>query len=495
MRFAMRSFIGLTLFLSAIAVVLYGGYAFNQARTASGDGPARGGPSERVFAVDIGVIENGAVEPTITAYGDIRSWRSLELRASSGGYIVDLAENFRDGEEVAAGDLLFRMDPEDATGGVQDAQASLDEARADLAEAKQAVAVAAQELKAAETQRDLRDAAWERRKGLRSRGVSTEAEVEEAELAFAAAAQTVASRSQMLLAADVKIERTELRVRRAEIALANAERRLAETAHLAPFDGLLSDVNAVLGGFVSVNERLGVLIDPTALEAAFRVTNAQFARLLDDDGRLKEAPVAVTLELDDAPVTTTGVIARAGAIIETGQTGRLIFARLDLSSASLFRPGDFVTVSIDEPPLGNVARLPAAAVLESGELLIVGEDERLRAVQTRILRRLGDEVVVAGAPDGARYVRERAPQLGPGIKVRPIQAEMTGAAPATASASARSGAMVELDPERQQRLIGFVEGAERMPTDMKVRVLGALRSGRAPAEMIERIEARMGDSG
>ncbi|MEO1612954.1 MAG: HlyD family efflux transporter periplasmic adaptor subunit, partial [Pseudomonadota bacterium] len=488
--------IGLTLFASAIAVVAYGFYAFNEARSASGGGAARGGPTERVFAVDIGEIENTVIEPVITAYGDIRSWRSLELRASSGGYIVDLAENFRDGEEIAEGDLLFKMDPDDAEGAVQDAQAALDDARADLAEAKQAVAVAAQELKAAETQRDLRDAAWERRKGLRSRGVSTEAEVEEAELAFAAAAQTVASRSQMLLAADVKIERTELRVRRAEIALANAERRLAETAHRAPFDGLLTDVAAVLGGFVSVNERLGVLIDPTALEAAFRVTNAQYARLLDENGRLKAAPVTVTLELDDAPVTTRGVIDRAGAIIETGQTGRLIFARLDLSSASLFRPGDFITVSIDETPLKNVARVPAAAVLETGEILLVGDDDRLIATETRILRRQGDHVIVSGAPDGARFARERAPQLGAGIKVRAIAPDAaTGAAPATAGANARAGSMVELDPKRQERLIGFVEGADRMPTDMKVRVLSALRSGRAPAEMIERIEARMGESG
>ena len=485
MRFLLRSLLGLALFASAIGVVAWGALSFIEARGARDGGPSRKAGTERVFAVDMGVIENATVHPRITAYGDIRSWRSLELRATSGGYIVELSDRFRDGERVAKGDVLFRMDPEDAEDAVADARAALDEAEADLAEAKQAVAVAAQELVASETQRDLRGNALERREGLRSRGVSTAAEVEEAEMAFAASEQTVASREQMLLAAEVKIQRSELRVQRAEIALKNAERNLADTTQRAPFSGLLSGVSAVMGGLATPNERLGVLIDPTALEAAFRVTNAQYARLLDANGSLQNIPVEVSLELDEKPVTTIGVIERAGAEIGAGETGRLIYARLDLDDANVFRPGDFVTVAIDEPPISGVAELPASAVTEDGELLIVGEDNRLVAAETRILRRLADAVVVQGAPDGARYVRERAPQLGAGIRVRPINPP----------AGAEVAAMIELDPERQQRLIGFVEDSQKMPTDMKVRVLGALRSGKAPADMVERIEARMGESG
>lgn len=498
-RFLMRSILGLGLFAAAIAVVAFSALSFFAAQSANKGERVRAAPTERVFAADIGVIENGTVQPKITAYGDIRSWRSLELRAATGGFVDELSPVFRDGEAVAKGDFLFRMAPDEAKGVVEDAQAALDEARADLAEAEASVSVSQQELTAAETQRDLRKASLERREGLRSRGVSTAAEVEEAELAFAAAAQTVASRVQMLLAAEVRIERSKTRVRRAEIALANAERKLAETEQVAPFSGLLTDVSAVLGGLVSPNERLGVLIDPSALEAVFRVTNAQYARLLDDQGALKNVPVSVTLELDDAPFTTTGYIARTGAVVESGQTGRLVFARLELSDASLFRPGDFVTIGIDEPPLENVARVPASAVFENGEMLVVGPDDRLAAIFVRILRRQADDVIVADAPEGANYVRERSPQLGAGIKVRPLVAETSSEEQASAEPggdrSDGAVAMVDLEPARQQRLLGFIEQSERMPTDMKVRVLSALRSGRAPADMIERIEARMGENG
>ena len=48
-----------------------------------------------------------------------------------------------------------------------------------------------------------------------------------------------------------------------------------------------------------------------------------------------------------------GTVDRAGAQVGEGQTGRLIFARLD--SFAGFRPGDFVSVRIEEPELRFVA--------------------------------------------------------------------------------------------------------------------------------------------
>lgn len=497
----MRSLIGFGLIAAALGAVVYSAVAVIEIRAGRDAGPRRAAGVERVFAVDIGTIRNETAHPRIEAFGEIRSWRSLELRATGGGYIVELSEKFRDGEAVEEGDVLFALDSKDAEAIVGDAEAALEETVADLAEARQSVAVAEQELRAAETQRDLRDSALDRRQGLKSRGVATAAEVEEAEMASAAADQTVASRAQMLLAAQLKIERAVLAVRRAEIAVANARRDVADTVQRAPFDGLLSDVTAVLGGLATSNERLGVLIDPTSLEAVFRVTNAQFARLIDENGVLRRSKVLVTLDLDDVPMTTAGEIDRSGAVIGSGETGRLVYARIDLDEASIFRPGDFVTVAIDEPPLENVAEIPAAAVTEAGEMLVVGPDERLRALQVRILRRQGDAALVAGAPDGARYVRERAPQLGAGIKVRPIGGETPSGGMSLSDAAtnpALPGAdadLVDLDPERQRRLIGYIESADEMPADMKVRLLGALRSGRAPAGMLEQIEARMGESG
>ena len=487
MRFSLKFIIGLLLFLAGLGAAGSGVKTLQSSladrRAATADKPAE--RRERVFTVATDRIENTEVRPEIVAYGEIRSWRTLELRASSGGYIVDLSDNFRDGVEVEKGAFLFRIDTKEYAAAEADARAGVAEAEADLREAIQGVEVSKRELAAADTQRNLRATALARQQDLLSRGVATSSVVEEAEMAMASAEQTAASRAQMLLTSQIKIDRNKLRLERSQIALSEAQRDLQETEHRAPFSGLISDVTVALGGLATPNERLGLLIDPTALEAVFRVTNAQFARLLDEDRVLRKMDIGVTLELDDIPLALPGVIDRAGAVVESGETGRLIYAKLSLETASLLRPGDFVTVTIEEPPLRGVASVPAAAVTEEGELLIVNDD-RLEAITVRVLRRMANNVVIADAPDNAVYVTDRAPQLGKGVKVKVIE---NGAAPAPADKPAD---LVDLEPEKQEKMIAWVEANTKMPAEMKSRVLKRLRSGKAPQRMIDRISQRMG---
>ncbi|MFN3259223.1 MAG: efflux RND transporter periplasmic adaptor subunit [Pikeienuella sp.] len=479
MRFLTRSIAGGLWLAVAAGLLLWGGWRFADARREAPSRPAEAA-AERVFAVDMREIETGVARPVIDAYGEIASWRTLELRASAAGRIVEIAPEFRDGAAVSAGAVLLRIDPSEYEAAVGDAEAALREAEADLAEARQAVVISRIEAEAAETQRALREAGAQRRRDLAGRGVSTSAEVEESEMMLAAAEQALASRRQAVISAEIRIDRAALNRDRAEIALAEARRALADTVIRAPFDGLVAEVSVVRGGLVARNERLSALIDPGALEAAFRVTTEQFARLLDAKGRLVERPVLVSLSAGSAPLSAPGVIERAGAMVGAGETGRLVYARLDPEAAAIFRPGDFVSVTVEEPPLAEVAIIPAAAADERGELLLVDAESRLRPLLTTILRRQGDLLIVSGAPDGARYVAARAPQLGPGVLVRPLER-----APEP---------LVELDPERRLRLIRFVE-ADEMPAPARARLLDALRSGRAPAGIVDELETRMGRAG
>ena len=66
----------------------------------------------------------------------------------------------------------------------------------------------------------------------------------------------------------------------------------------------------MLGRLVTQSEVLGRLIDPTALEVSFRVSGAQYARLLDARGALRPAEVTVTLDLDGSKVAARGRLAR-----------------------------------------------------------------------------------------------------------------------------------------------------------------------------------------
>jgi RND family efflux transporter MFP subunit len=316
--------------------------------------------------------------------------------------------------------------------------------------------------------------------------VGSASAVETAELASSAAIQVILSRRQALAQAETRLDQAGPALERRRIALAEAERRLSDTEIAAEFAGVLSDVSVVQGGLVSAGERIAQIVDPDALEVVFRVSTSQYARLLDDAGRLVGLPVTVALDVMGADMRTAGTISRESAAVGEGQTGRVIYARVDAPAG--FRPGDFVRVLVEEDPLEGVAVLPAAAVSPAGQLLVVGEDERLAEAPVEVLRRQGDTVIVRAVDlYGREVVAERTPLLGAGIRVRPVRP-----APEGVEEAAVEPEMVDLDPERRARLVAFVEGNAFMPADAKERVLGQLQQDRVPAQMIARIESRMG---
>ena len=233
---------------------------------------------------------------------------------------------------------------------------------------------------------------------------------------------------------------------------------------------------------MSPNERVAMLVDPTALEVAFRVSTTQFARLIDENGALISAPVRVRLGTGGADLVATGRLDRAGAAVGEGLSGRLLFASFD--EAPGFRPGDFVSVAVEEPVLPGVTRLPATALGVDGTVLaLVGED-RLEALPVTLMRRQGDDILVRGAGlQGREIVKVRSPLLGAGIKVRPVR--QTDEVPTTP-------AMVELTDERRERLVAFVESNQGMPKDVKARVLNSLANPQVPQRLVDRLESRMG---
>ena len=493
MRFLVRGIVGLLLLALTLGFVAIGAFRLMDARDGEDSGRP-GSAQERSFVVNVATLERVTAEPVITAYGEIRSWRTLELRAATAGRVVDLSDSFRDGAAVTADTLLFAIDPAEAQAGLADAEVALLDAQAEVVEAREALIVAEAELAAAETQRTLRGQALARQRDLEQREFAAAVTVEEAELALANAEQTVANRMLAQVSARNRIDRANRTIERAAITRDEAARVLAETRVVAEFDGLLSEVDAAIGRRVSANDRLGTLIDLTALEVAFRVSNTQFARLLEN-GNLRAAPVMASLRLDGTAKEVGGHIERVGATVESGDTGRIAYARLDTSPDTILRPGDFVTVTIAEPPLDDVAVIPATAADSDGRLLIVNADDRLEEVATTILRRQGDMLIVGSAPFGARYVTERTPQLGPGIKVRPVDGTepadgSTAALPSPAGFSAAGGDRITLDEEERRSLIEIVEADSRMPEDRRERLRTLLSQPEVPRGLVERLRLR-----
>ncbi|MEM7614582.1 MAG: HlyD family efflux transporter periplasmic adaptor subunit [Pseudomonadota bacterium] len=485
----MRSLAGIFLLGLTVGLLSYAGYSFYSGIEARSQDEGRGRAArERVFTATTDVLRLQTATPDITAFGEVTSRRSLEIRTATGGRVLELAPQFRDGGEVAEGDVLLRIDPANAESAVAVAEADLAEARAEATETRTRVVLAEADLRASEQTRDLRLQSLERQQAIQNRGAGTSTAVEDAEIALASAEQAVVGRQQALAQAQSARELAEITINRRAIALADAERALVDTVVRAPFDGLLSAADALPGGMMSANERIGTLTDVASLEVSFRVTTAQFSRLR---GSVIGTEVEATLDLGDIPLTLRGTVDRAGSAVGEGLTGRVLYAQVEGGDAIL-RPGDFLTVTLPEPALSDVAVLPATAIDTNGELLVVGEEDRLEPVQVTVLRRQGDDVIVSGAPEGQTYVLARGPQLGEGVRIRPLTITPDAEAPADVTPAVAETAAMDLEPERRARLIAFVEGNRRMPEEVKARLLSQLEAPQVPLQVVERLERRMG---
>lgn len=483
MRFLRQSLVGvflasLTLALLFVAAQMIAGAVQDVLTREQAAPQAR----ERVFAVTVRPAELETVTPYLEAFGEVQSRRRLELRAALGGRVVSLAEDFEDGGVVSAGEVLVELDPADTQSALDRAKSDLLDAQFEERDAERSLLLAQDELNSAEAQAELRGRALQRQQDLQARGVGAAAAVEEAELAEAAAQQAVLARRIALAQAESRVDQATTLLARARIALEAAERDLDDMTIRAGFGGTLTDVTLVEGRLVSANEKLAELVDPNALEVAFRVSTAQYVRLLDANGKLIDASVTVSLEVTGTDLTAEGRISRDSGSAGEGQTGRLIYARLD--DASGFKPGDFVTVTVQEQPLDNVVRLPSSVLDAVGTVLVLDADDRLEALPVQLIRRQGDEVLLRGEGlVGREVVIGRTPLLGSGVRVRPLRID--DSAEATPD-------MVELSEERRAQLMAQVEASTRMPKDVKDRVLGQLGEAKVPASLVQRIENRAG---
>jgi RND family efflux transporter MFP subunit len=301
------------------------------------------------------------------------------------------------------------------------------------------------------------------------------------------------SKTEAIQKAKLKLEQSRNLINRRKLNLANAERLLADTELYASFDGRLSNVNVTLGGLLNKNERLASLVDPDNLEVSFRVSTSQYKHVIDKGGNLIESPVEVALDVMGDNLKVSGRLIRESASVNEGTSGRLLFAKLTRSTG--LRPGDFVSVSVNEPVLKDVIILPASALTSNEEVLVLGDKDRLEELPVNILRRQGDTVIIrASGLEGKEVVAKSTQFLGKGIKIKPLRGQIESKVKVNAELKEKSeeSDLIELDEGRRARLISAIEANTRIPEGQKKKMLDSLGKKKVSLDLVQRIESRMG---
>ncbi|HEX4940795.1 MAG TPA: efflux RND transporter periplasmic adaptor subunit, partial [Candidatus Kapabacteria bacterium] len=99
--------------------------------------PAAGGAGEGMPPVEVGVVTvtPGQLALTSELPGRLEALRTAEVRARVAGTVFERA--FREGSDVKAGDLLYRIDPRPYEAQLANARSELARAEAELVEARQ----------------------------------------------------------------------------------------------------------------------------------------------------------------------------------------------------------------------------------------------------------------------------------------------------------------------------------------------------------------------
>ena len=493
MNFLLRSFLGLIILSITLGFLIFGSFVLIEAlKKRSEKSDNRRFQKERVFAVNVETLNKQIASPKILSYGEIYSKRMLEIRPLVSGRLDYVSEKFVEGGYVKSGDILFRLNQKDYLNELEIAEIDLEDTKAQLSEAISKLDYANLEFEVSESQLNLRKNALDRQTQLAESGLITSSQLENTQLAYSSSKQQFLNKQNLVKSSKNAIDKLKIQLKRRSISIDKAKRNLDETEIKAPFDGIIASVNILPGSVINKNEKLGTLLDPNSLEVMFNLSANEFARVIDKDGKLLNLDITAYLKLSNNDIPFSGKIERINPEIMNIGSGRKLFASINLGENKTLRPGDFVVLEIKEPSLKNITVLPSSAVTIDGKIFILEEDNRLKEIEVTILRRQGNEVIVSGAPTDKEYVMQRSPQLGNGLKIKPLRKKDREIS--NSVNLSKNNELVTISPEKQKKLINILDKLDRMPKSVKDRLYEEINSGKIKAKTLKRLEKNMSNN-
>jgi membrane fusion protein (multidrug efflux system) len=377
------------------------GAALAAALAALGAGCGPGEPPAPPSA-EVGVVAAhlGSVPDRREYVGNVRAVTEIDVRARVRGYLTERL--FREGQAVAAGDVLFRIDPSSF-------ELALAEARGSLARTRAA--------------RKRADADFQRARELRAGNVVSQAQLDAAREAIDAAAAEQATAEAAVAAAELDLSWCTVRAPAAgRIGLA-----LVDVGNLVGESGQ----DTVLARIVQVDP-IHVYFAPTEIERLEVLRSASSGAEPGSGGG-----VQVELRLGDGTrYPHPGLVDFVAPSVD--ETRGTVQARaLVPNPEDLLKPGAFVRVVAVFPEVPDAVLVPERAVLDEqggSYVLVVGADDKVEHRSVRAASAQGGlRRIVEGLSAGERVIVEGVQKARPGDRVVARELE----APATAEAAAK----------------------------------------------------------
>jgi multidrug efflux system membrane fusion protein len=402
-------------------------------------GAGKGGPPAPVVTA-IAAIKD--VPRELSAIGTIRASSSIAIRSQVTGALTEI--HFKEGDDVARGQLLFTVDQRPLRRAVAQAEANL--ARTRSAEAQAEANLARDQAQATNAEREAT-----RYAGLQAQGITTAEQVEQLRSAAEAARATVAADQAAIATGKAATTADEAAVETARVQLGYCEIR-------SPSDGRVGMLGANQGALVTANDTVLVTVNRLKpIYAVFSLPETQLAAL-------REHGAAGALPVVAKAPASGGDWHRDGSLDlidnQVDQTTGTIAARATFANADAFLwPGQFIGVTVTLELERGVVTVPSQAV-QTGQrgdyIYVVGADQTAEARPVTVERLAGADAIIAkGIAAGETVITDGQVRVAPGGKVAPTRPDDAahaagGDSHAVAAGSKGAGASKETGGEAKR---------------------------------------------
>jgi multidrug efflux system membrane fusion protein len=365
------------LLASAVVVALAGGglatYYTTDIRAKEARKAPKGPPA---VPVTVATAAQQSVPIRVSAIGNVEAFLTVALKARVDGQIV--AVNFREGQPVAKGDVLFRIDPRPYEAALRQAEANA-----------------------------LRDRAA--REQARSQAKRYQELLDKNFISKEAYAQI-----------RTNAETAEATAKASQAALENTRLNLEYCTIHSPLDGYVGKVLLQAGNMVRANDvnPLVVINQVRPIYVNFAVPEQNLPAVRKYQG---QSPLRVDVVPTDPamPAATGQLIFIDNAVDPSTGTIRLR-AQFENADATLW-PGQFVNVSVQLYEQADAIVVPSQALQTGPEgqyVYVIGEDSLADVRKVTVERTEGDRAIVSGLKKGERVVTRGQLRLGPKTRVQ-----------------------------------------------------------------------------
>lgn len=332
---------------------------------------AKGGPA--AVPVTVATVERRDFPVRLRANGTVSALQSVDIRPRITSTVREV--HIREGQSVAAGDLLFTLDARAEEAALKKAEAQVEKDRADLANA----------------QRTL-----DRQRQLFAQKFISQSALDAAENQVA----TLKGQLAVDLAA----------VEAARVAI-------GDTRIHASFAGRTGAIGVRPGSLVQPNGTVLVTVtqvDP--IQVAFTLPERELGAL---QRALAAGPVNVEATPDGGRQSFTGRVDFVDNAVDSTTGTIRVKARFDNRESRLW-PGMFVAVTVAPRTIAQASVVPVQAVQTGPEqrfVYVVGEDRKVSVARVEVAHLDEGLAAVTGVAPGARVVVEGAQNLRPGSTV------------------------------------------------------------------------------